>query len=414
MRVLLTSHGSTGDIFPVVRLGRALVEAGHQVRFATITLFRDEIERAGIEYVYLPPDWDQMGFSEAMRNLTKAKNPVDLVRIIYSQSVPFLSEIFTTLDREMVRADIFVSSYLFASLCSLARLRGIPCAVTTFAHNAVPSPSYPPNGVPRMLAFPPPLRRKWNRFAWHLADRIFCWQINRVVGEAAERYGIGRPESFLLSPADKVIVTVSPGLFAPKHLWSDRFVFAGYLRWQSLESSTLDSELEAFCQGERVPILTFGSVTFDEVRKVMTRFMRNWPTDKKIIIQSGWADLTIKQPRKEMKYVERVSHDQLFKYGSMVIHHGGAGTTASVLHAGIPHIIIPHIGDQWFFASEVKRLGVGFEVKRRKWPEELPRVVRMVEKNGEMGSRAREIAELLASEDGPGRAVRELEAMIEE
>ena len=59
MRVLLTSHGSTGDIFPVIRLGRALVEAGHEVRFATVAFFRDEVERAGLEFVYLPPDWDQ-------------------------------------------------------------------------------------------------------------------------------------------------------------------------------------------------------------------------------------------------------------------------------------------------------------------------------------------------------------------
>ena len=84
MRVLLTSHGSTGDIYPVIRLGRALVDAGHSVRFATVNIFREEIEAAGIEFVYLPPDWDLSGFAEAMRDLTKAKNPLDLLRIIYS------------------------------------------------------------------------------------------------------------------------------------------------------------------------------------------------------------------------------------------------------------------------------------------------------------------------------------------
>ena len=57
MRVLLTSHGSTGDIYPVIRLGRALLEAGHEVRFATVSFFREEVERAGLEFVALPPDW---------------------------------------------------------------------------------------------------------------------------------------------------------------------------------------------------------------------------------------------------------------------------------------------------------------------------------------------------------------------
>jgi len=411
MKCLLTSHGSTGDIYPVIRLGRALVEAGHEVRFATVSLFREEIERAGVEYVYLPPDWDQTGFAEAMRDLTKAKNPVDLIRIIYSESLPFLDEILEVLQRELEWAELFVSSYVFASLCKLAQSRGVPSAVTTFAHNIVPSPVYPPEGLPRLLAAPALVRRRWNRLLWKVTDRVLCWQINRVVGETMERHGMGRPESFVLAPADKVIVTVSPGLFEPKRLWDDRFKFTGYLRWQAAEDPALNAALEAFCGGGRVPILTFGSVTFDEARKVMTRFMRNWPKGKKIIIQSGWAGLTIERPRPEMKCVGKVSHDQLFQYGSMVIHHGGAGTTGSVLHAGIPQIIIPHIGDQWFFASEMKRIGVGLEVKRSKWPESLPKAVHLLETSKKHRRRAKAAAELLAEEDGPGNAVRELERL---
>ncbi len=411
MRVLLTSHGSTGDIYPVIRLGRALVEAGHEVRFATVSLFREEIESAGIQFVYLPPDWDQSGFAEAMRDLTKAKNPVDLLRIIYSESLPYLDEILETLLKELATADLFVTSYVFANLCQLARKMELPCAVTTFAHNIVPSVGYPPEGLPR-LGLPAWFRRRWNRMLWNLTDRVLCWQINKVVGEHMERHGMGRAQSFVLEPADQVIVTVSKELFEPKRLWSDRFKFCGYLRWQSPEDPELDARVAAFTGGERVPILTFGSVTFDEARKVMTRFMRNWPEGKKIIIQSGWAGLTIERPRPEMLCVGRVSHDQLFQHGSCVIHHGGAGTTASVLHSGIPQIIVPHIGDQWFFAREMKRLRVGIEVKRRRWPEQLPKAVRIAERSKRLNRRAAKVATQLAQENGPANAVCELEAMV--
>ena len=412
MRVLLTSHGSTGDIYPVIRLGLALVEAGHDVRFATVSLFREEIESAGIQYVYLPPDWDQSGFAEAMRDLTKARNPVDLIRIIFTETLPYLDEIFQTLERELQTADVFVSSYVYSSLCQLARKAGVPCAVTTFAHNIVPSVGYPPDGLPR-LALPAFFRRRWNSMLWKLTDRVLCWQINKVVGERMEAFGIGLTESYVLEPADKVIVTVSNKLFEPKHLWSDRFRFTGYLRWQSPEDPDLNAELDAFTKGEKVPVLNFGSVTFDEARKVMTRFMRNWPEGKKIIIQAGWAGLTIERPRAEMKCIGRVSHDQLFHYASCVIHHGGAGTTASVLHAGIPQIIIPHIGDQWFFAGEMKRLRVGLEVKRKKWPEQLPKAVKIAERSKRLNRRAKKLAKLLAEEDGPANAVLELEKMCQ-
>jgi vancomycin aglycone glucosyltransferase len=412
MRVLLTSHGSTGDIFPVIGLGRALLEAGHEVRFASARFFREEIERAGLEYVYLPPDWDQAEFAKAMRDLTKAKNPLELVRMIYAESLPYLRAILETLDEELARADLFVSSYLFGNLCGLARLRGVPCAVTNFAHNAVPAFSHPPQGVPPILFLPPFLQRKWNALAWGIADRIFCRLIHGVVGAEAERYGIERIKSFFLDPADKVVVTVSPTLFQPKQLWNEHFVFAGYLRWQSPEDAALEEQLKDFCAGERVPVLTFGSMNFDAADAVMARFMRNWPKGKKIIIQSGWAELRIESAREEMLRVGKVSHDQLFKHASLVIHHGGAGTTASVLHAGVPHVVIPHIGDQRFFAQEMKRLGVGLGLKRSKWPEELPKAVRTIEGNDPFRQEAEAVAEILRREDGPGTAVRELEALV--
>lgn len=411
MRVLLTSHGSTGDIYPLIRLGHALVQAGHRVRYATVSLFREEIESAGIEYVYVPPDWEQAGFAEAMRDLTKAKHPVDLLRIIYAEALPFLDEILTTLERELADTDVFVCNYIFANLSALARKHQVPCAVTTFAHNVVPTTGSPPDGLPRLLCAPKNLQARWNAMLWKLTDRVLCWQINRVVGKGMAKHGMGRSESFVFEPADKVIVTLSPQLFEPKQLWSDRFKFTGSLRWQSPKDPALDAELQAFCGDEKVPVLTFGSVNFDAARKVMTRFMLNWPEGKKIIIQAGWAGLTIERPHASMKCVGRVSHDQLFKFASIVVHHGGAGTTSSALHAGVPQIIIPHIGDQPFFASEMKRLGVGIEVKRAKWPEQLPKAVGTIERCAEMSQRAHQLSTILAQEDGPANAVREIEAL---
>ena len=76
-----------------------------------------------------------------------------------------------------------------------------------------------------------------------------------------------------------------------------------------------------------------------------------------------------------------------------MIHHGGAGTTASVLHAGVPHIIVPHFGDQKFFAGEVRRLGVGISLRLSRWPEELPRAVRIVERSKKRLKKAKKAQE---------------------
>lgn len=395
----------------MIRLGHALLDAGHEVRFATVTLFREEIEAAGMEYVYLPPDWDQSGFAEAMRDLAAAKHGVEVLRMIYMESLPFIDEIFQNLEAQMGWADLMVSSYVFSPLKGIADRYGVPFATQVFAHNIIPSIYYPPEIIPALRGWPRFIQDAWNAMIWRFTDTLLVKTINGVVGKALQRAELPLASSFLHQPAELCLVSVSQVLFEhEKPMDPDRFKFAGYLRWQAEEDTELGEDLQAFTGGERVPVLTFGSVTFDKTRRVMTRFMRNWPLGKRIIVQSGWAGLMVERPRSEFKVLGKVSHDQLFKHASVVIHHGGSGTTGTVFHAGVPQIVIPHFGDQPFFANEVERTGCGISLKRRRWPENLASTVRKCERNKKMQRRAREVAESLAAENGPSRAVEILEA----
>jgi vancomycin aglycone glucosyltransferase len=104
-----------------------------------------------------------------------------------------------------------------------------------------------------------------------------------------------------------------------------------------------------------------------------------------------------------------MSHDQLFRHASVVLHHGGAGTTASVFHAGRPHVIVPHIADQNFFAHEVVRLGCGVKLPRKHWPEQLASRVDQMESRADVTDAARRAQTIVGDEDGPANAVHELE-----
>lgn len=57
--------------------------------------------------------------------------------------------------------------------------------------------------------------------------------------------------------------------------------------------------------------------------------------------------------------LDKVPHDWLFPQIDAALHHGGAGTTGASLRAGIPTLIKPWFGDQFFWASRVQKLGVG-------------------------------------------------------
>ncbi len=412
MRALLTSHGSTGDIYPVIALGKAMKAAGHEVRFATLDFFRDEVERAGLEFVSVPPDWDKERLSEAMRHLSRKKNPIRLLQAIYHQSIPFIGELMNRLEEAMEDCDLVVSSYLFAHFRVLAQKKNKPFAVITFSHNVVPSPHYPPFPIAKLWLMPRFAQSLWNRLLWKASDRFILLALNRTMGRHMKRAGRPKIKHFLMNPGDISLVAVSHKLLnTSPHPSHSKFQFTGYLRWQSKEDPELDVVLTEFCDGQKVPILNFGSVSFDKTEEIMARFMDNWPMGKKLILQTGWANLNAIQERSEILVIGKVSHDQLFRYGSVIIHHGGAGTTASALHAGVPQIIVPHFGDQFMWAREVRKLGSGIRIRRRRWPERMIAGVQYIESQPHFQRKATEVAEILASEDGEGNAVAALEEL---
>ncbi len=413
MRVLLSSHGSTGDIYPVIALGEALSRAGHTVRFATCPLFRDEIEGAGLDYLYLPPDWGQEELAEKMRLLNRSRHPLAQLRAIYEGGLPFASELIERMDAALVECDLLVTTYISPYYKYLAQRHSVPTALLAFCHCLVPHPEAPPFPMRKIPFLPRPINEIWNRFWWKTASTAIDFSLNRLMKETLQRHSVPRFKNFLLGPADLVLVTVSPTLMKTSERISSQFRYTGYLRWQSQEDVALENRLTAFCEGAEVPVLTFGSVTTDSDAQNMRRFIENWPTGKKIILQSGWANFTSPPESPHILNVGKVSHDQLFRHASCIVHHGGAGTTASALHSGKPAIVVPHIADQPFWAGEVKRLRTGSTVKKKNWPVTLPSAIQKVEKDASMRQMAEIAARILKREDGPGTATSILEEFVQ-
>ena len=412
VRILLNSAGSTGDIYPVIALGKALGEAGHVVRLAAAPLYQDEIKRAGLEYIYIPPDWKQEDFAACMLKLVRATHPLKQLEIIYRSGMPFLEETLQRLKIALEDTDLFVCSYLFPHFKVTADHYNVPFAVVCFSHLVVPSPDYPPHDLPRLSILPKRMQNLWNNILWKISNALISRTLNKILAERIKEGKTPPIKRFVFAPADLALVAVSKKLL-PKNVWIDpRFQFIGHLRWQPEEDSQLDKDLQAFCDGNEVPVLTFGSVTFDDREEKMRRFITHCPKNKKIIIQRGWAELSLVKDLPNIKFIETVSHDQLFRYASTVIHHGGAGITASVWHSGKPGIIIPHIADQYLWAKETKRMGVGLKSSKRSWPEVLPEIVAQVENNRKLRDNAENFARDLAKEDAGKTAVHLLEAFV--
>ena len=416
MRVILTSHGSTGDIYPILALAVAMQKAGHSVRFATIPHYQNEIEAAGIEVCPLCPNWEQADLSYWMGRLQKIRTPIYQLREIYVGAKAYIPEMISRMDAALATSDLLVSSYLFPMNKGIADRRGVPFATYAFAHHVVPSPDYPPEGIPSPHWLGHTNRRTWNRWLWKMGNAVVDRVINNAIRGDLRAAELPKVRNFFSHPADRVLVGVSEKLMRPAHAEIDpRFRFTGYCRWQSPVDAKLDTELTAFCAGEKVPVITFGSMVYENPGATMERFLRAWPRHRKVIIQRGWAQFPALAEDGHIKVIGKVSHDQLFRHASAVIHHGGAGTTASALHAGCPQIIVPHIGDQNFFGTEVERLGCGFRLRQlKRWPELLNASVDRLLANPSHAQNAARVQSILLAENGPARAIEELEHYVDE
>tara|TARA_Y100000588_G_scaffold393103_1_gene507595 strand:+ start:5903 stop:7186 length:1284 start_codon:yes stop_codon:yes gene_type:complete len=414
MRVLLTSHGSIGDIYPIIGYGKALREAGHQVTFASAPLYKKEILKAGLEHFNLPPDWGQEIFTEFMRELDRLNHPILQLREIYSGALPFLSKLVDRVEEALATNEVLVSSYLFPYYKVIAERQGKPYVSFAFCHNTIPSPEYPPELVPALRGMPKFIQSAWNMMFWRLTNVVVDKSINQIIGKELIKRNLPKARNFIMEPAELVLTAVSRSLMSERGKIDDRFHFTGFLRWQEEESEEEETRISSFCQRERVPILTFGSVAFDDTHLIMSRFERNWPKGKKIIVQTGWSGLSVEANRPEILEVGKMSHDQLFRHAYCVVHHGGAGTTASVLAAGIPHIIIPHIGDQNFWGAEIERLGTGLILKKKRWPENLSAKVQLIEAKHSIREKALEVKKIIQEEDSATNSVKALENFVQQ
>ena len=413
MTIVITTHGSTGDIYPLIGLAVSLQESGHLIRFATSPPFKDDVEAAGVPYYQIPPDWSRDELAYWMGRLQRLKSPVAQLKELYKAALPHIESIIDAMDEVLEGADCLISSYLFPMNRAIAERHNVPFITYAFAHNTVPSRYYPPYGLPRMRGMPNGIKKMWNRFAWRLGNIAVDTAINQTILRKLRKKGLPPVRDFFSKPAELVLVAVSRKLMRPRIKLNPRFQFTGYCRWQSNRCHEVEKRIRSFRGDRHIPIITFGSMVYDNPKEYIDRLLQNWPKDRKLIIQPGWSGFEIPEDADNILEVGPISHDQLFEHGSVIIHHGGAGTTASALYSGKPHIVVPHIGDQHFFSAEVARLGCGTKLKKKIWPETLLSKVQKIENDPKYAHAAASAKAILATENGHREAIRQIESYLE-
>ena len=354
MRVLLSTYGGRGDVEPLVGLAVRLRELGAEVRicappdFSGLDRCAERLAEVGVPLVPAGPPVRPLVHGAAR------PSPPDLPRL----AAELMALQFDTLAAAAEGCDALVASGLLpaaASARSVTEKLGMRHVYAAYCPIFLPSPHHPPTPFPGR-PFPPDVTD--NRVLWDLNAQV----ANELFGEAlnSRRASIGLP------PVDNVYdfgFTDHPWLAADPILgpWQEPadldVVQTG--AWILPDERALPSELVAFLNAGTPPVYVgFGSMRAPtDIARVAIEAIR--AQGRRAIVARGWADLALIDNRDDCFAVGEVNQQALFARVAAVVHHGGAGTTATAARAGAPQVVIPQMADQPYWAGRVAELGVG-------------------------------------------------------
>jgi UDP:flavonoid glycosyltransferase YjiC (YdhE family) len=79
---------------------------------------------------------------------------------------------------------------------------------------------------------------------------------------------------------------------------------------------------------------------------------------RRVLFQPGWSGIDPARLPPDVFVLDDTPHDWLFPRMALVVHHGGAGTSHAVARAGVPSVVVPFAGDQFFWAARMAGQGI--------------------------------------------------------
>jgi sterol 3beta-glucosyltransferase len=418
MKIALFAMGSQGDVQPYIALGVGLQRAGHEIRLLTHENYERNVKAHGLEFRAMHGNVQEVVESEKMRELLEKGNFLAIMAHT-AQETKRASVMWATDALDACRdVDLIVSGVggLFTAL-GIAEKFSLPILqayVFPFTQTAAFPSALFPKSVGR-------LGGGANRLSHEILRQIM-WQGSRAGDALARKQILELPPAPFFGPYGSqrlnqfpVLYGFSPSVIPPPQDWKNTNV-TGYWFLDASEDWTPPPALEAFLNSGAPPVYVgFGSMGSRDPEGtaaiVLGALAR---TKQRAILQSGWGGLRADNVPENVFVTGSVPHSWLFPRVAAVVHHGGAGTTAAGLRAGVPTTVVPFFGDQPFWGERVHDLGVGTAPIPRKQltADRLTGAILDAVGDSKMRDNAAELGAKIRAEDGIGNAARHIAGML--
>ncbi|CCE85519.1 Piso0_005120 [Millerozyma farinosa CBS 7064] len=414
--VLLTI-GSRGDVQPYVALAKGLMKEGHHVTIATHSEFQTWVEGYGISFKSVAGDPTEL-MSLMVKHSTLS---VSFFKEASSRFRRWINELLITSWEACQGADILIESPSAMGGIHIAEALGIPY-MRAFTMPWTRTRAYP-------HAFIVPDQKKggsYNYLTHVMFENVFWRGISGQINKWRVN-DLGLPRTNLYKLAQyKVpfLYNISPTVFPPSVDFPDWVKVNGYWFLEDGNSYDAPSELLEFIKnarnnGKKIVYVGFGSIVVknaQQLTKAIAEAVLN--ADVRCILNRGWSDRLKKEDESEVELPKEIydagtiPHEWLFPRIDAAVHHGGSGTTGATLKAGVPAIIKPFFGDQFFYASRVEDLGVGI-VLRKLNEKSFTKALLTVTTDSVIMEKSKKVGEKIRSENGVADAIAGIYSMLE-
>jgi sterol 3beta-glucosyltransferase len=416
MKITINTFGTRGDIQPYIALSLGLQQSGHSVRIFTHQIFAAFIKKYGLDFYPLNLDPRKVLINQALAEL--GNNTVRISRWMEKNFKPVLREIFKATLVANQDSELMVNSALSLAGWHVAEKLNIP-SLAAFLWPMTPS-RHLMGAIGKMPPAWLPFTGVVNYYTTKLFNQLFynlmLPSVNHCRKEILNLSPLKARQYWMLDTPQSntsIIYGYSPAVVPKPPDWSNNQQITGYWFLNSQDGYQPENPLLDFLSEGPPPVyIGFGSLVDhepEEITRLVIDALRE--CNHRGIILAGWGALGLGQLPDSILHIQDVPHDWLFPRMAALVHHGGAGTTAAGLRAGVPGVIIPSFGDQFFWGSQLQKLGIGVKpIPRKKLTlNKLVSAIQQVVNDDGIKKNAGQLGQKICSEEGVFMAVTMIE-----
>jgi sterol 3beta-glucosyltransferase len=356
MRILISTLGTRGDVQPYLALAQTLVQRGHEVQLAAPHQFAALAKRCRVPFATLPGEFLELLNSPEGKVAIAGGRGVGAGLKLLPRVMPLMG---TLLEREWQIARSFSPDLIVChpkSIASphIAERLSVPHILASPLPGFTPTRAFPSPLLP--FSTLGPLNRISHSLALGAAPFLFgkplrTWR-SASLGLPA-RAGARRPTATLYA--------YSPHVLPVPDDWGENILVSGYWFLDEGTDWVMPPALARFfAEGKRPVYVGFGSMPGIDPAGLSSVIIDALSrAGKRGVLAIGGGALSSIPANDHIHVIDSAPHDALFALVEAAVHHGGAGTTAASLRAGLPTIICPFFGDQPFWGRRVAALGAG-------------------------------------------------------